>query len=295
MMTTCDTDREVLHRCDFGGLCQAFIIEDGRRAPARIDMPHGLCDSCARWVRHSLKALPQDWLKLKLTIGESRTQIGGGRRPKPESRVLLNTGTDAMMRDIVSLCTWAVKTVAPVLRIMSEVVPPNPSSVVEYRVITRAVALVSDNVTKLVTVADGVEICEQIVLLHRRAVRQLGETEQREKLALPCPSCGRQSLVREVQDRRGRESVGGVATPEVVRCLSCEGGPNRDGTWSESDYRWLSTMVLSEREEANVLRWLLAEANWKLERLGRLAQLEAKDLDGIDAPAVVAMVREIVT
>jgi hypothetical protein len=267
-----------LHRCEFGPMCRGFVLEGGRRAPATMDQPTGLCRSCQRYVAHSMEKLPGDWCRLKLTLGEFQVSAGGGgRRPKPGSRVPLNVGTDSLMRDIVSVCAWAADAVEPALGVRAGMPLRNPSSIVGYKTITRAVGLVSHHVEKLLEAGDGVEICEQIVLLHRRAVRQLGETEQRERLHLPCPSCGRLSLVREVQDRRGRELVAGVETPEVVRCLSCDGGPNRDGTWTETEYQWLSTMVLSEREEHNVLKWLLAEANWRLEQIGKVADIMAND------------------
>lgn len=269
---------EQLHRCQFGPMCRGFVLEGGKRAPATIDTPRGLCAQCERFVARSLKELPGDWCRLKLTIGEFRMSAGGGgRRPKPGSRVPLNAATDALMRDIVSVCAWATASVAQELNVDPGMVGRNPSSTVAYRTITRAVGLVASRIEKLIGTPDGVEICEQIVLLHRRATRQLGEAEQRERLHLPCPSCGRVSLVREVQDLRGRQSANGVETPEVVRCLSCDGGPNRDGTWTEAEYTWLSTMVLSEREEHNVLKYLLAEANWRLEQIAKLADVMAND------------------
>ena len=207
-----------LHRCGFGPMCRGFILEGGKRAPARIDVPHGLCAACLRYAVRSLRALPADWCRLKLTIGELRAQAGGGgRRPKPGSRVPLNAATDGLMREIVAVSRWAVDVVADELRVDRVAARRNASSAVEYRLIVRAVELVSPNIERLIGLPDGVEICERFVLLHRRATRQLGETEQRERLHLPCPSCGRMSLVREVQDRRRTTSGdGGVGTAFCV-------------------------------------------------------------------------------
>lgn len=252
------------HRCESGFLCREHTIEDGQRQPATIETPTGMCRGCQRWVRRCLKSLPHDWCRLKLTIGENRSrEAGGGRRPKPASRVLLNVNADDLMRQIHEACNQAAELVAAELN--TQWVSRRPSGRGwDYRAITAAVALVAERIDTLTSTAAGAGIALRVTNLHRLVTRQLGETRQREHKHLPCPSCGAQALVREVQDRRGAVSADdGSATPEVVRCLACDGGPNRDGTWTETEYEWLSTMVLSEREEHEVLKWLLAKAEWE--------------------------------
>lgn len=250
-------------RCNAGALCHGYTVVGGQRVAAQLATATGMCEPCQRWIRSSMRALPADWCKLKLTLGESRAaQIGGGggRRPKPGSRVPINVSADDLMRRIV-LGAWdAAALIAGELNARWDWARQSRSSGHDYKLIAAAVALVAPNVDKLAG-ADP-ETALLIPVLHRYAVRHLGETVQREKQELPCPSCGAKALVKEVQDLRGRQSVNGVETPEVIRCLACDGGPNRDGTWTEAEYLWLSTMVLSEREEHNVLKWLLAEAEW---------------------------------
>jgi hypothetical protein len=209
-----------------------------------------------------MRALPADWCKLKLTIGESRALVGGGgRRPKPGSRVPINTAADDLMRRIV-LSAWdAAAAVAAELNVRWDWARASRSSGHDYKLLAAAAALVAPNVDKLVDADPTAAL--YLTALHRYATRHLGETHQREKQHLPCPSCGAQALVKEVRDLRGRQSVNGVETPDVIRCLACDGGPNGDGTWTEAEYEWLRTMVLSEREEHEVLKWLLAEAQWQ--------------------------------
>jgi hypothetical protein len=291
-------DADVVHRCGFGPECVRSSVDEGsRRVGALIEVPVGLCRPCERLTARAVRVLPRQWLQLKCSLGESRSSVVSGRRPKPGSSVPLNVGTEALMRDVVRAMHDAARLVGEQARVDVPVLPANPSSVREFRVLTSAAALVGNRVGVLAASAAGLDAARVLVVSHRRCVRQLGEDRQQERLHLPCPQCGRQSLVREVVDRRGWSS-GGVGTPEVVRCLGCR------EEWSESEYRWLSQLVLAdakEREEQDVLRWLLAEVNHKfneaqdkLERLERLAALEPDDLVGIDASAVVAMVREIV-
>lgn len=259
-------------RCAAGQLCRGHTVTNGERQPAQLTTPVGLCESCQRWVGAALRALPGDWCKLKLTIGESRASVsGGGRRPKPGSRVPLNVSADELMRHMV-LAAWdAGSHVAGELSSRWDWVRRPRSSAHDYRLLVAAELLVSPNVRLLAANQDGVRTALFLGHLHRRATQHLGETLQRERQHLPCPSCGAQALVKEVQDRRGRESVAGVQTPEVIRCLACDGGPNRDGTWTEAEYQWLSRMVLDEREEIAVLKWLLAQAEWERDMAAWLA------------------------
>lgn len=253
-----DQDR----RCAARELCRGYTVVDGKRVPAQLTTATGLCRPCQRWIRKSMRDLPGDWCKLKLTIGESRAPVGGGgRRPKPGSRVPINTAADDLMRRIVVGAWDAAALVAGTLNSRWDWARASRSSGHDYKLLVAAADLVAPNVDKL-TDADP-DTALYLTALHRYAVRHLGETQQREKQHLPCPSCGAQALVKEVRDMRGRGSVNGVETPEVIRCLACDGGPNRDGTWTEAEYQWLSTMVLSEREEQDVLKWLLAEAEWE--------------------------------
>lgn len=245
------TDDE--RRCAVGYLCRGFEVVDGRRRAALLTEAAGLCQLCQRWVRRSLRLLPQDWLKLKLTLGEDRRvdKVAQTRRGKPGSRVLINVDGDELMTQIVALADTAAAVVAESLGVQYRARADKVSraSQQQYRLLTRAVDLAANSVDVLVADADGIDVAVQILKLRRRVVSHLGETAQRERKHLPCPSCGATTLVKEVQDRRGRESTDGIETPEVIRCLSCDGGPNRDGTWTEAEYRWLSMMVLSEREK----------------------------------------------
>jgi hypothetical protein len=270
-------------------------MEGGKPVAGRIEASAGACGPCGRLVRRCVKDLPQQWLRLRASLGESRVLVSGGRRPRPGSSAPINLGTDALMRDIVRALQDAAALVGPELNVAVTDISSNPSSVVEFRAMTRASDLVAPHVDRLLVLDGGAEVAEVLVRLHGRCVKQLGEDRQRERLHLPCPLCSRQALVKEVQDRRGWAS-GPEATPQVVRCMMC------NEQWAEAEYEWLSKIVISERDEQQMLKWLLAELNWKfndaqrkLEKLEMLAELTPKDLEGIDAAAVVAMVKEIVS
>lgn len=249
-------------RCAAATLCRGYTVTDGKRVAAQLTTPTGLCQPCQRGIRRAMRELPADWCKLKLTIGESRAPIGGGgRRPKPGSRVPINTAADDLMRRIVYTAWDAALVVAFELNARWDWARASRSSGHDYKLLSAAVDLVAPNVDKLADVDPHAAL--RICLMHRYATKHLGETRQLERKHLPCPSCGAQALVKEVQDLRGRQSIDGIETPEVIRCLACDGGPNGDGTWTEDQYRWLAKMVTSEREEHKVLKWLLAEAQWE--------------------------------
>ena len=266
------------------------VVEGGKRVGKPIEASYGLCRACRRRVERCVADMPEQWLRLRSTLGESRALVGGGRRPKPGSSTPINLATDALMRTMVEVAHDALDLVGPQMNVGVPALPANPATGVQLSTLSMFAHLVGPNVERLALVEGGVEVANAVVTQHRRAVRQLGEARQRERLHLPCPRCGQQALVREVVDRRWSSD----GTPEVVRCLGCR------EEWSEAEYAWLSRIVISERDEQNVLKWLLAELNWKyneaqgkLEKLEALAGLGPGDLDGIDAPAVVAMVREI--
>jgi hypothetical protein len=256
-------------RCAMGVLCREFKVVAGKREPALLTTRVGLCETCQRWARRCVRELPTDWCKLKLTIGENRTPAGEKpeRRPRPGPKVLLNVTNDALMRDIIDTANEAAEIVAAALSITRRRTGHtrrgwSPSSQQDYQLLSACAGLIAENIAKLVADEDGLKLMRRMVLLHRTVVRHLGETLQREKQELPCPFCGG-VVVKEVRDLRSRSSINGTETPEVIRCTSCDNGPNRDGTWTEAHYRWLSAQVLSEREEIEVLKWLLAEKQWE--------------------------------
>lgn len=269
---------DLSHRCRFAALCRSYTVIDGRRIPQAVAGPEMLCEGCQRLVTRALRQLPRDWCKLKITLGESARIDTEPRRTKPGSRVLINLAADELMDRIAQTCERAGAMVADRVNIKPNRPRTNRESGSEFRRMCRSISILILHIDKLLDNSPGIDAGADIVKLHQQAARHLGETQQRERLHLPCPSCGNASLVREVQDRRGRSSGDdGTATPEVVRCLSCDGGPSGDGTWTETEYEWLSHMVLSEREEHNVLSWLLAEAQWRLEEIGKIVSIMSND------------------
>lgn len=240
--------------------------------------------------------MPSDWCKLLITIGENRSpERVQSRKPKPGSRVPINLNADMLMREIVDAGNDAGEYVSIQMNIEPSAMIKrrlrkgfSTSNMQDYRMIVASSRLISEKIDKLLD-EDGLPLILRLSDLHRRVRHHLGDVAQRERQHLPCPSCGKTTLVKEVQDQRGRMSTGGVETPEVIRCLSCDGGPNRDGTWTETEYQWLSTMVLSEREEHDVLKWLLAEAQWRLSKLDQLANSLEETTNPTDGRAYKAI------
>lgn len=251
-------------RCGMGSSkCRGWALgPDGKRAAALLSTPAGICEACEAWLGRVVSHLPIGWLKLELTIGEHRAPHSEKtRRPRPGSRIPLNVTTDALMRDIEDVLLQCAKTVANEMHMALRMYPGN-SNYQMYRRVRHYAGVVSSNIDKLIANADsGVDMAKRLVELERQLVRHIGETAQRERKHLPCPVCGAQGLVKEVRDMRGREyhshNAGGNETPEVIRCTNC------DGEWTEAEYDWFSHMVLSEREELDMVEWLLAEARWQ--------------------------------
>ncbi|WP_131816874.1 hypothetical protein [Mycobacteroides abscessus] len=223
-------------------------------------------------MRKIMRRLPNEWCKLKLTIGEKRSrgaQEEVSRRPKPGSKVLINVDTAELMGEIVLICDEATRGVLKSIerehRRGYPALGRSTADRYDFAIVLKAVDVVTHDIGVLASSSEGVMICLKLLDLAYRIRRHLGETLYRERQHLPCPSCGELALVKEVQDKRGRVSSDDQEdiTPEVIRCLACNGGPNQNGTWTETEYRWLAKMVLSEREEHEMLKWLLAEAQWK--------------------------------
>lgn len=259
---------EPTRRCGMGTKCHGWALgDDGKRVAALLSKPEGLCEPCQAWVQRVLDDFPQQWLKLELTLGEHRAPHSERtRRPKPGSIIPLNVTTDELQHRVDDLLLNAALLVASEMKMKLRRYE-GESTIQVHRRIQRYATLVYTNLDKLLAAEPTNASVRGMVQLHSTIVRHLGETAQRERKHLPCPQCGAQGLVKEVQDNRGKEyhSDNVNETPEVVRCTNC------DGAWSEEEYNWLSRIVLSEREEREMVEWLLAEARWERDYCAWLA------------------------
>lgn len=140
---------------------------------------------------------------------------------------------------------------------------------------------------------DGIDVAIKLTDLHHEVNSVLGQTNPRIRLSLPCPGfdCGARTL-----------GVDNGSTD--ITCLSC------GRTWTQADYDWVAGLLITDEQdkEAEMLKWLLAEAqwwsevlawcvaerDWTLYELGRLSRMTPADLQGIDGVAVVELVRELI-
>ena len=266
------TDVVEVSRCASGRACRAAETVDGRRTAAVVADGRQLCESCTGEARRAFARLPHDWLKLKASLADTGGGAGEKVRSTPTPAAPINVAAEALMARIVDCVKRGDATVREVMG-MDVMAGSGRGSRAEYRFLTAATMRIVPNVDRLIGAPEGaywrghvglawsgVDVALMALDVRRRVRQHLGETRQREVLHLPCPRCNARALVREVEDRRRWTSAtDGVATPEVIRCAACE------GEWTEAEYRWLSRMVLSERErkEIRVLEWLLAEATWQ--------------------------------
>lgn len=248
-------------------------VLNGKRVPALLTEQSGVCPVCVNHVRRCLSAAERDWCKLKLVLGE-REASGSDKVTFTRSPAIpINIHADALMVELREVVGLAAKMVA------LECGVKRPRRASQYRGLVADVGLVGPRLDVLIgaksrwfavrddegrSVAElsGVDLVRQLVDVHAKVRSHTGESVRVRREPLPCPRCDTpRALVREVQDRRGYVSASdGSATPEVVRCVSC------GEQWSEADYRWLSQLVLSEKEGRQVLelaQWLLAEARWE--------------------------------
>lgn len=257
--------------------CRAAEVKGGKRRPALLKL-YGdtLCEACERWARRCLLDFPHAWCKLKLTLGERQSGAGSKVSYTPTPGVPVNVDADALMGVLVEVAGWAAQAAADSTgasrsgglgRGYASMCENVAFAEVRFAdmVACRTLAFKSWDESGTVpqkVELSGLDIARRIVDAAARSRSHLGESVRVRREPLPCPRCGTpRVLVREVQDNRGRVSASdGSATPEVVRCMAC------GEQWAEADYRWLSRLVLGEKEGRKMLelaQWLIAEARWQ--------------------------------
>lgn len=102
----------------------------------------------------------------------------------------------------------------------------------------------------------GLDIALQLVDLHNQARAELGFTRLRHKYELPCPNCG--------------SDVGRDDGTTIVDCKTCE------SSWTEREYKFLVGLVLHERLDMEITKYLLAEAYERLDKVAELVEKSEK-------------------
>lgn len=107
----------------------------------------------------------------------------------------------------------------------------------------------------------GIEVLERLTRAHHLTRKHLGHTKLRTKSTLPCDACGADTL--------GRDDG-----TWVINCTTCK------AKYTENELGFLVRMKIDEiqtKEENDMLRWLLAEAQWKLGRVQGVVESLADD------------------
>ena len=235
------------HACKAGKRCRARTrTEDDKGwTPAATHTPHTMCDPCIRWVETDAAALWADYLALHHMVGErpNTQHDSGSKRPDPTSQIPINVHVDALMRDIVDTVERSAEQISDVLHI------DNPQNENPTALLAAALAIVEPNITILARVrefdshqwneagdqlvavdTDGAKLCLKLAELHHRAQNQLGETQGRDRMPVPCPRCEHSTLGRW----HGAENV---------NCLHC------GSSWTESDYKRMTLILADDYQE----------------------------------------------
>lgn len=276
------------HDCLAGPACHAGKTIAGQRRPATTEQPDTLCPACSKRITDAIRQLPRDWQELRDALGDRTISDGPKINSTPEPVILVNARREALMANITETAVRAAELVADALNADSPF--PNygrrgyPAR--EAHSLKKAVRLVEPNTDLLAnaptsehliwnargyaldyddnpfTVAElsGIDITLQLVDLHHQTRSELGKTRLRHRYAMPCPHCG---------GRVGRDDG-----QTVVDCDKCE------SSWTEREYKFLAGLIVDERQDMEITKYLLAEAYWRLDRIAKLVNTGAQLNDG---------------
>lgn len=104
----------------------------------------------------------------------------------------------------------------------------------------------------------GTQIALQLADLHHQTRAELGKTRLRHTYTMPCPDCGARVF------RNDGESI-----------VQCEGDSKH--TCTEREYKVRAGLRTEERTWTEILKYLLAESYWRLDRIRGLVDILEKD------------------
>lgn len=296
------------HKCSMKKLCRNKIRNQttGKFEPATIEKPRGFCDRCCTAVASAYRRASDDYRALQAAIGDKVEKAEGTKvSGTPTPPMPLNATVIELQDMLAHNCETSVALVAAKLGVRPQKRQKAKGfPVVNWPCIEQAKTLLPNNIDKLIAAdpieaktwdssgstatkkeIDGVEAAVAAVIVHQRIDAALGMTEKRTRLAMPCPVIG-----------CGRRTLGIDNGSTDVTCTSC------NGKWSESEYHWLSSLLVEDigRKEHAVLQWLYAESQWKLtqaeEKLAKvkkIADLDRDELSVIESWAVTMVLKEI--
>lgn len=104
-----------------------------------------------------------------------------------------------------------------------------------------------------ITEQSGLELALTFNELHNRVRADLGKTRLRHRYAMPCPRCGA---------RVGRDDGSAIVNCDNDTCTT-----KGASSWTEREYKWLVGLIVDERREMELSKWLVLEAYWRLDSL----------------------------
>lgn len=274
-----------------------------------VDPP--LCQADWKRLESAVKELPRDYARLQEGLGERRAVEGAKVTMSAEPPVNLNVHREMLQSLIVEIADRAADVVEEELRMTGvgrhRQATPRGFEGRGYRAagakstgsalvtIDRAVKLLLPSLDALVDAPaqahmvwlplpdsdeecdrhpkgqprelvelSGLDIAWRIVRISSDVYVELGRNRLRYRFAAPCPAW-------ITKERRwcGASTVGRDNGSSFVDCETC------GAKWTEDEYRFLEGLILGEieeREEHDLLKYLLAEAYWRLDQLRERTQ-----------------------
>ncbi len=234
--------------------------------------PRAFCDPCRSRIIACLEELPVAWIKLAVRIGDP-VRAGKAVRVPPGSRVPLNPEIDALMRTMAAILGgWAARVRSvPGLQLADPDWPPDSAEAVKNACIdvmaTHATPLlalqtgwttrtyarpldpaaeeliadeeivrIGEHYVTVLTLRSGAHAGNEILDLHWRARKLLGETKPPPESfdGIPCRSCEAMTLERA-------EPPSDPALPAMhSRCPECRDEMDRDtfAQWADTYAQW---------------------------------------------------------
>lgn len=135
--------------------------------------------------------------------------------------------------------------------------------------------------TREYTETSGLELLQTLRDLHHQTRAHLGHTRLRHRYNMPCPAYDRHG------NYCGAMTVGRDDGNDWVNCTTC------NAQWTEREFNWLKTMIAGDKE-IDMLRYLLAEAYWRLDRIQNAVNALTND-DNKDLPGAGTIILEHLT
>lgn len=126
------------------------------------------------------------------------------------------------------------------------------------------------------TTLTGIDIALQLLDLHHQTRAEVGKTRLRHRYAMPCPHCG---------GRVGRDDG-----QTIVDCDKCK------SSWTEREYKFLAGLIVDERQDMEITKYLLAEAYARLDKIANLVKTGANLNDGtLELPGAGTILNDFIT